>query len=142
MKNSTQKEDNEPLPKRVVFYDGECGFCSTTVQFILKRRKKDIYFAPLQSEIAKDKLGERGIEIEMNTLYFLENEKLYLKSTGALRIARHLNGGYPLFYYLGIIFPKFIRDWVYDQVAKRRHQLKADLCPLPQPEEQKFFIDD
>lgn len=141
MTNSKKKSRNSNLPQRVVFYDGECGFCSTTVQFILKRRKKDIYFAPLQSDIAEKELNKRGVEIEMNTLYFLENEKLYLKSSGALRIARYLKGGYPLFYYIGIIFPKFIRDWVYDQVAKRRHKLKPDLCPLPQPEEEKFFIE-
>lgn len=142
MTNAKDISEQDGLPGRVVFYDGDCGFCNTSVQFVLNHRKRAIYFAALQSGIAKDVLGKRDVSIEMNTLYFLENGKLYQKSTGALRIARHLKGGYPFLYYIGMIFPKTFRDWIYDQVAKRRHKIKPGYCAMPTAEERKLFLND
>lgn len=142
MSDSTKENKLNELPERIVFYDGDCGFCSSSVQFILDRRKREIHFAALQSDIAEKILGKRGIEIKMNTLYFLEKDEIFSKSTAALRIAKHLKGAYPLLYWVGIIFPKAFRNWVYDQVAKRRDKINTGLCPLPKPEEKKLFLDD
>jgi predicted DCC family thiol-disulfide oxidoreductase YuxK len=133
-------KQNENLPDRIVFYDGDCGFCNTAVQFVLNHRKCDIYFAPLQSALAKNKLADRGITIQMNTLYFLENGKLFTKSTGALRIAKYLKGMFPMLYIIGMLCPRFVRDWVYDQVAKYRHKIRPGACALPSQEEKKLFL--
>ena len=141
MSNSSEKSQRKDLPERIVFYDGDCGFCNSSVQFILDRRKREVHFAALQSNIAQNLLGKRGVEIKMNTLYYLEGSKLYSKSTAALKITRHLKGGYPLLYGVGIMFPKAFRDWVYDQIAKRRHKIRPGLCAMPKPEEKKLFID-
>ncbi len=141
MSNTNQKRIKSNLPERIVFYDGDCGFCNSSVQFILNRRKREIHFAALQSKIAQNVLGERGVTIKMNTLYYLEGSNLYSKSTAALKITRHLKGGYPLLYGVGIIFPKIVRDWVYDQVAKRRHKISPGVCAMPKPEEKKLFIE-
>lgn len=136
------EEISNTSEKRIIFYDGDCGFCNSSVQFILDYRKKTFYFAPLQSDFAKKKIEqEEGLKIEMNTLYFLDHGKLYEKSTAVLRISRGLKGGYPLLYYIGIIFPKFFRDWMYDFVAKRRHKIQPDLCAMPSEEERKFFLE-
>lgn len=142
MGNSNKKTSTEDLPERIVFYDGECGFCNTSVQFVLNHRRRPIYFVPLQSDLAEEILEARDIEIEMNTLYYLEKGELFERSTGALRIARHLKGGYPLLYYIGIIFPRIIRDWVYDQIAKRRHKINPGYCAMPTPEERQLFLED
>lgn len=142
MEKSTNKIDITSLPERIVFYDGECGFCNTSVQFVLNHRKNPIYFAALQSDLATEIMRKQNVDIEMNTLYFLEDGKLFDRSTGALRIARHLNGGYPLIYYVGIIFPRFFRDWIYDLIAKRRHKIKPGYCAMPTPEERDLFLDD
>lgn len=136
------EESSNSSEKRIVFYDGDCCFCNTSVQFILKHRKKEFYFAALQSDFAKKKIEEgQGVDIEMNTLYYLEKDKLYEKSNAVLRIARGLKGAYPMFYYLGSIFPKFIRDVVYDFIAKRRNKINPGFCALPSEEERKFFLD-
>jgi len=142
MTDSTNISEKVDLPKRIVFYDGECGFCNTSVQFILNHRKRPIHFAALQSDIAKEVLQHHNISIAMNTLYYLEEGKLYKKSTGALRITKHLEGGYPVLYFIGILFPKILRDWVYEQVAKRRHRIKPGYCAMPSPEERKLFLSD
>lgn len=127
-------------PKRIVFYDGDCGFCNTSVQFILNKRKKDIYFAALQSELAEQELSKRGESIQMNTLYFLEKGVLYKKSTGALRIAKYLKGILPLLYWIGTLVPRVFRDWVYDLVAKHRHKISPGACAIPSEEEKKLFL--
>jgi predicted DCC family thiol-disulfide oxidoreductase YuxK len=60
----------------ILFYDGDCGLCNSSVQFVLKHRKHNaIYFATLQSDLAKQTLNKKGIEIKLDTLYFLKNEK-------------------------------------------------------------------
>lgn len=129
------------LNKSIVFYDGACGFCNSSVQFVLNRRKKDVFFLPLQSDLAVEIMKKYDVTIEMNTMYFLHQGKLYNKSSAALKINLLLRFPYPIFFYMGIIVPLFIRDWVYDQVAKRRHKIKNGFCALPKPAERRLFLD-
>ncbi|MBD3635881.1 MAG: DUF393 domain-containing protein [Crocinitomicaceae bacterium] len=130
-------KDAKPNP--IVFYDGECGFCNSTVQFILKKRKRDFYFCALQSELAQKLLSEHDVNIEMDTIYYLKDGKLYERSSAALQISKGLKGLYPILVVFYVI-PRFIRDAVYNLIARRRHKIRAGYCALPQPEEQSFFI--
>ncbi len=125
--------------KNIVFYDGDCGFCNASVQFILKKRKKDIYFIPLQSDKAKKVLGQFDIEIQLDTFYYLKGKRLFDKSSAALQVSRDLKHFYPLSFGLYII-PKFLRDIVYLFVAKRRHKINNGFCVLPTETEKKFFL--
>lgn len=126
---------------KVVFYDGSCGLCNASVQRILDHRKAIFYFIPLQSEYSKEILGERDINIEMDTLYYLENKRLYSKSSAIIAISNHLTFGFRWLGYIGRIIPRFIRDWGYDQVAKRRGGINNDSCRLLTAEEHSFFLD-
>jgi predicted DCC family thiol-disulfide oxidoreductase YuxK len=123
----------------ILFYDGDCGFCHSSVQFILKHRKRDFYFLPLQSATAEAIIKKHGIKIEMDTMYFLKGDKLYEKSSAALQVCRGLRGGYPLMFGFYII-PKFLRDPFYNFVARRRHRIRSGYCYLPSEEEKQFFI--
>jgi predicted DCC family thiol-disulfide oxidoreductase YuxK len=124
----------------IVFYDGDCGFCNSSVQFILKKRKSAIHFATLQSSFAEKAMSNKGITIEMDTLYLLTNDRIYHRSNAALRICKSLKGGYPLMMVFWIV-PKFIRDGVYNQIAKRRHKIRAGYCVIPTKEEKELFLD-
>ena len=124
----------------IVFYDGDCGFCNSSVQFILNKRKRDFYFSPLQSDRSKEILTQYGIEIKMDTIYFLKNGKLYDRSSAGLQICKGLKGGYPLMMAFYII-PKFLRDLVYNTIAKRRHRIRAGYCAIPTEEEKAFFLE-
>ena len=126
--------------ERIVFYDGDCGFCNTSVQLILKNRKKDFYFIPLQSNIAQQIISHFNEKIKMNTLYILKDQKLYKKSTAVIRIAKELKGLYPFLFYIGILTPQIIRDSIYDFIAKHRHKIRSGYCTLPLIDEKKFFI--
>ena len=123
----------------IVFYDGDCGFCNSSVQFILNKRKRDFYFCPLQSNKAKELLAEHNITINLDTIYLLKDQSVYDRSSAALQICKGLKGGYPLMIGFYIV-PKFIRDIVYNVIAKRRHRLRNGFCAIPKEDEKKLFI--
>ena len=46
--------------KYLVLYDGECGLCDRSVQFLLRHDKKGVLtYAPLQGEAARPFVGEK-----------------------------------------------------------------------------------
>ena len=125
---------------QVIFYDGDCGFCNHSVQFILKHRKNDRFqFIALQSDLAKKMLAKYDIEISLATIYLLSKNRIYSRSTAALKIASKLKFPVNL---MGIflIIPTFIRNWVYDIISKNRHKIKRGFCYLPTPAEAKMFL--
>lgn len=124
---------------RVVFYDGECGFCNSSVQFILNKKKTPFYFAALQSETGKKILKKHNIAVKLDTIYFLKQDKIYDRSSAALQIARGLKGGYPLLFVFYII-PKFLRDPFYNLIARYRHKIRSGYCMLPAKEDEQYFI--
>lgn len=127
--------------KKILFYDGDCGFCNSSVQFALSHQKNEIYFATLQSKFALDLLNKNGIKIELDTLYFYKNGKIYDKSSGALRLAKELKFPYNLLFAFYIV-PKFLRNTVYSFIAKRRHRIKNGFCVNPSKTEKKLFLTD
>ncbi|MBO9675030.1 MAG: DUF393 domain-containing protein [Sphingobacteriaceae bacterium] len=127
----------------VIFFDGVCNLCNSSVQFVIAHEKKDQFkFTPLQGDYAREMLPKFNVDTEkLNTILLLEDGKLYTKSSAALRIARKLDGLIPLLYAF-LIVPKFIRDWFYDMIAKNRYKWwgKQESCWLPTPElKSKFY---
>lgn len=125
----------------VVFYDGDCGFCNRSVQFILDHeRNSEVHFCALQSETAVRFFAEKGFPApDLSTFYFWDGNRLFERSTGALRVAKFLKFPYS-WMRIGWIVPRFIRDGVYNWIAKRRHRLAKQQCALPTPEQRKRFI--
>lgn len=66
-----------------------------------------------------EKQRQQTSETKSETIYLLESDRCYTKSTAALRIARQLRFPWPLLY-VGIIIPPFIRDAVYDFIGRNR----------------------
>jgi len=128
--------------QQIVFYDGDCGFCNKSVQFILAHEKSPrLKFAALQSGFAKQFFDSRGFaQPDLSTFYFWNGKKMYSKSDGALRVLKYLKFPYPLLQ-AGFIIPQAIRDSAYDSIAKRRHKLAGDFCAVPTPDQQKRFLE-
>ena len=131
---------NNEKNKPVVFYDGSCGFCNSSVQLILRKRRKDIYFVALQSDLGQKILNAHEIEVKLDTIYFKHKNKIHERSGAALRISRLLKFPYFLLYVF-LIIPPFIRNGAYNFIAKRRHKLKAGYCVIPAENEKKFFLE-
>ena len=124
----------------IVFYDGDCGFCSKTVQFVLNNRKNNLYFMALQNEKARNILSKNNIKIDYSTFYFYEKESIFQKSTAALKLSKHLKNPYYILGFILHIIPKRISDYFYDTIAKRRHKIINPHCLLPKEEEKKLFL--
>jgi len=128
-------------PDKVVFYDGDCGFCNRSVNFVLKNdTTKSIHFAALQSGFTKRVFEERNwSQPDLSTFYFMENGVLNEKSKAAFKVLRYFPW-YLRWLRIFTIVPRSIRDWVYDQVAKRRRKISKGYCVMPTPEERRRFI--
>lgn len=127
---------------KLIFYDGDCGFCNQSVRFIINHEKSSLYhFTAIQSAFSKSFFDEKNLEYpkDLNTLYLFQNEKLYTKSSAAIRICPNLKFPFNCLVTF-IIVPKFIRDFFYDIVAKNRKKLAKNQCFLPTKEQQARFL--
>ena len=123
----------------IVFFDGECGLCSRIVRFINRHEKKDeISFSPLQSDFAIKVLAKKNIKPDLNTFYFYSNDTITDRSSGVLKIIPFLKW-YFSFLLIFWIFPKFIRDFFYNLIAKNRLKIYKDVCSYS-PELNKRII--
>lgn len=118
----------------IVLYDGECLFCHASMRFIVDRDREGYFrFGAAQDERAQPLLQQYGLtDITSSTIVLVERDQVYLRSTAALRIARHLGWPWTLMAVF-LIVPRPVRDAVYDAVASVRHRLfgRTDACELP-----------
>ncbi|MFO1519561.1 MAG: thiol-disulfide oxidoreductase DCC family protein [bacterium] len=132
-----------PTIHPIVLFDGVCAVCQGSVKFILKRDPNGIFhFAPLQSEVGRGLLEKFGLpEGGMNTMVLVEGERCFTRSSAALKIARRLRFPWPLFSVFFLV-PSFLRDFVYNFVAKRRYDWfgKREECLLPSPKWKGRFL--
>lgn len=135
-----QNTDDKPI----IFFDGICNLCNSSVQFIIKRDTDERFlFASLQSDAAKDILLQYNLEnYDLSSIILLENGVIYQKSTAVLKIAKQLTGITKLSYAF-IIIPRCIRDGVYTLIAKNRYQWfgKRASCMLPTKELKLRFLE-
>ena len=127
----------------IILFDGVCNFCNGAVNFTIKRDKKGIIkFTPLQSETGRMLATQSGIGInDMSSFIFIENGKAFTRSTAALKVCQHLGGLWPLCYGF-IIVPPFIRNGIYNWVAKNRYKWFGEKqeCMIPTPEVRGRFL--
>jgi predicted DCC family thiol-disulfide oxidoreductase YuxK len=133
----------------ILLYDGACGFCARSVQFVLRHepRSGTLRFARLAGSLG-DSLRARHPELAtIDSLIWYEPgtartpESLALQSRGALRVARYLGGIWGLLGSLGMAVPRRWADAVYAGIARHRHDLAADVCIVPTPEQRARFLD-
>lgn len=121
-------QQNNPI----IFFDGVCNLCNASIQFVIKRDVKGYFkFSALQSDLAKQYIPDLNSD-DLDTIILLENGKLYKRSTAALRIAKKLNGLWSLMYVF-VIVPPFIRNAIYNYIAKNRYKWwgRQEQCWMP-----------
>lgn len=126
----------------IILFDGVCNLCNSSVQFIIKWDPNGYFsFAPLQEEAGKKLLATHHIKTNMDSLILISNNTFYQKSSAALEICRHLQGGWKLLYAFKLI-PRFIRDPLYTYIAKNRYKWfgKKTSCMIPTAENKKRFL--
>jgi len=116
-------EDKKKGRKYIVLFDGNCKLCNNVVKFICKNDSRKIFcFIPLDSGRATEYLDRYNIKnVNKGSVLLIQDEKIYTKSNAVLNILKYLDGLWPLLYVF-IIVPGFVRDPVYDIVAKYRYK--------------------
>jgi predicted DCC family thiol-disulfide oxidoreductase YuxK len=135
----------------VLLFDGTCGFCARSVQFVLRHetRRCTLHFASLQSEFGTE-LRRNHPELERvdSVIWFEPGDArhpkvLAVRSAAVFRVLHYLGGVWSVLATLGRLVPRVIRDAMYDLVARHRQQLArgGPSCLLPSPAQRARFIE-
>lgn len=134
---------NMEMNHPILFFDGVCNLCNTSIQRVIKADKKGVFrFASLQSETAKELLADSGLNpTELKSVILLHQDRFYTRSNAVLESVRLLGGAWSLLY-IFIIVPPFIRNAIYDWIARNRYRWfgKKDACMIPSPELKSRFL--
>ena len=114
------------LPNRsdsLILFDGVCALCDRAVDFVIRHDRDGLFrLAAIQSDAGARIADERGLAMASpESVYLIQGNSIYRKSTAALRIVKGLGGFWSLFYVL-ILVPRLIRDPIYDFVARNRYR--------------------
>ncbi len=129
--------------KNILLYDGECGLCSRSIQFLLNRNPKALYFASLQSDVGLALLSEHGIAEQLDYVVYIrkgERNVPFLRSRALLSALSDLGGLWRITGVLRVL-PSFLTDFLYNLVARNRHKLFAKRCMLPTQKTRHLFLD-
>jgi predicted DCC family thiol-disulfide oxidoreductase YuxK len=129
----------------VLLYDGTCGFCAGSVQFVLRheRRHGTLRFATLEGPLG-DAARRTNPELDgIDSVIWLERGRVLVRSEAALAVAAYLGGPWRALAALGRLVPRRLRDAVYDLIARNRYRIagRVDACPLPTPEQRGRFLE-
>lgn len=126
----------------VIFFDGVCGLCHGFVErAISSDSQKKLRFATLQSELGKQVSKKAGIEEDLSTVIAMYKGDIYVKSEVMILMSSILGGSWAPAKMLRIV-PSFLRDRVYNLIAKYRYQLghEKDSCPAPPHDWKEWFV--
>lgn len=130
------------LEHPVVFFDGVCGLCNRSVNFLISiDRHKRLRYAPLQGETAAEKLPE-DLRTDLSTMILFDSRGISRKSTAVARALMHVGGLWSLLGGLLWVIPAPLRNFGYSTVACNRYRIwgKHETCRLPRPGEQELFL--
>ena len=126
----------------IVFFDGQCGLCNKFVKFVVKYNSaRDLRYCWLQSDIAGALLSEKGVAVDMSSIILMENDKIFFEAEAFFKIISKLD--YPVrFFSILSIFPKFLANFVYQLISRRRYGIfgKSEVCQIPKEEHRELFL--
>jgi predicted DCC family thiol-disulfide oxidoreductase YuxK len=134
---------------QVILYDGVCGLCNRSVQFLLKRDQRGaLRFASLQSDFAAKVLGRHGIDpTDLDTFHLVVNyeqpdERVLSRGDAVLRAWKELGGAWKTLATIASVIPRALRDLLYNLIARNRYRVfgKYDTCMLPDPNQKHRFL--
>ena len=143
MTEHTQCAPGIDAEDRVILFDGVCKLCSAWVRFIIRFDKNHRFkLASVQSSEGRAILEWHGFPTDyFETLLFVEGPTVYTKSTAFFKVVRRLPWPWPVFC-IGWVVPSFIRDWLYDRIARNRYRLfgRYDACVVPDRDHDSRFL--
>jgi predicted DCC family thiol-disulfide oxidoreductase YuxK len=127
----------------IVLYDGVCGLCHRTVQWLVKRdRDRALHFAPLQGPTA-DRLRARfpTIPTVLDTVVVIDHDRAYLRTKAILQAARYVGRPWRWGRFVQWL-PSFLIDLPYRLIARLRYRIwgRHDTCTVPSAADRSRFL--
>jgi predicted DCC family thiol-disulfide oxidoreductase YuxK len=139
------------VSRAVLLYDGSCGFCASSVRFVLRHdRRGTLRFAALQSAFGQRVVARHPQLRDVDSVVWLDEsdgssgpdgQRVSVRSDAALRIVEYLGGWWTVARILRLV-PRPLRDATYDLIARHRHQLSRADCLVPTAAERRRFLGD
>ena len=139
--------DGQSIPAGPLWvYDDVCVFCSASIRFLLAHeRDHSVRFVSMRSDLGRRLLAAEGLNpADPESFVFIENGRAWTGSAAACLVVRHLRWPWRA---LGAIrlAPLRWRDATYRILARNRYRLfgrlEAGVCPVPDPELRRRFIE-
>jgi predicted DCC family thiol-disulfide oxidoreductase YuxK len=128
----------------VILFDGVCNYCNGMVNFLIRKDRKEILrFAALQSKAGQELLQQYKLPTTaFDTFILIEQGKVYKRSSAALRLYNKL----PWYWKWTQVFwivPRFLRDAVYNLIARNRYKWfgKKEECMVPTEDVKSRFLE-
>ena len=134
-----------PDDKPLVIFDGYCGLCSHTAQFILRHDHAGIFrLLPAQTALGTAIYRHFGLDpVDYETFIVLKDGRPYFASEASLEICRTLGLPWSLMSFVRVV-PRRIRDAIYFWIARNRMRVfgRTESCYLPTPKYRSRFLGD
>ena len=124
----------------IIAFDGVCNLCNGFIQWLIKRDKKKVFrYTTLQSEMGESLIA--NIDVEGESVILVHKGNLYTLSDVGLKCMSILGGFWIPLSWL-IYVPKFLRDGVYNWIARNRYKWfgKAEACMVPDASIRSLFL--
>jgi predicted DCC family thiol-disulfide oxidoreductase YuxK len=126
----------------IILFDGICNLCNNTVSFLIKHDKNNIFkFAASQSNAGESIIRQYSLWDEGKSVIFIKDGIVFYKSDAIIEIAKQING-WPHIFKHACLFPKFLRDGIYNLIATNRYTLfgRKETCMVPTEENRNRFL--
>jgi predicted DCC family thiol-disulfide oxidoreductase YuxK len=131
------------FPDNIVLFDGQCGLCTASVQFIIRRDRRGVFrFASVQSEVGRELCRHHGLDPDrVDSVVLIQRDKTRVRSDAVLAIARELGGLWPCLAVFRVM-PRAVRDCFYRLVARNRLRWfgRNATCLVPSHDDRSRFL--
>ncbi|MCB9023443.1 MAG: DCC1-like thiol-disulfide oxidoreductase family protein [Lentimicrobium sp.] len=132
-----------PINCGLVIFDGHCIFCNRIVQLLIRvDKRKRLYFGTLASLepylLSNLLIAEKP---DLNSVYFIRNNKVHRQSEAIIEIARTIGGFWKIFW-VGYLIPGAIRNFIYRTIARNRYLISGQQkhCMIPDKSDSPRFL--
>ena len=135
----TPQLDGHPI----LLFDGVCALCNHTVRFLIHRDPQSILrFVALESPLGQQILARHNAPLNPDGIILLANNTLYHRTDAFTRALSLLPKPWPAVASILRLIPRFLKEFVYRQIARHRYSIfgRYDTCPIPTPDERSRII--
>ncbi len=128
----------------LVCFDGYCGLCNGTVDWLMRHDKKQRFrYTSLQSKYAQQLLANYQLSELPDSILVLANGKVYTQANAVLLLLNELSGVWKMLAAIGKLVPISISNRFYRIIAKNRYRWfgKRETCRIPNASEKALFFE-